>query len=81
MGELLVRKRSTGPNETSQFEGYAYAPEPAKAIDARGFYCTGDVARLDSVHGKVRITIVDRIGSIFKLVRQFEDGGTCWCGN
>ena len=65
-----MRKRSTGSNETSKFEGYAYAAESGKAIDARGFYCTGDVARLDRVHGKVHITIVDRIGSIFKLVRS-----------
>lgn len=60
-GELLLR----GPQMFTEY--YKDPNETAKAIDADGWFSTGDVARLDPVNG--RLYIIDRVKNFFKLAQ------------
>jgi long-subunit acyl-CoA synthetase (AMP-forming) len=66
IGEVLVRRRQT-LGDVDTFGGYV-GGVVAEALDENGFYCTGDIARLSVLsHGRIKLTIVDRIKNIFKL--------------
>ncbi|KAK6202891.1 long-chain-fatty-acid CoA ligase [Scheffersomyces amazonensis] len=61
-GELLLR----GPQIFTHY--YKNPEETAKAIDADGWFYTGDVARIDATCGN-RLYIIDRVKNFFKLAQ------------
>ncbi|SGZ47262.1 CIC11C00000004137 [Sungouiella intermedia] len=60
-GELLLR----GPQMFREY--YQNEEETSKAVDADGWFHTGDVARIDPKNG--RIYIIDRVKNFFKLAQ------------
>lgn len=60
-GELLLR----GPQIFKEY--FKDAAETSKAFDEDGWFCTGDIARIDDRNG--RITIIDRVKNFFKLAQ------------
>lgn len=74
VGEVLVRRKrprvALNAAVDDAFRGYTDNSLAPLAVGSRGFYCTGDVARLTRLpDGRIRLQLIDRLSSIFKLAQ------------